>query len=116
MRVVRVGLVGTQFVSSIHLEALRSVPDAEVVAVTSATEAHVKAFAARYGIPQWFTDFRKMYELRDLDLVVLGLPNDLHCEATVAAAQAGKHVVCEKPFCLNLAEADRMIDACRQAK
>jgi myo-inositol 2-dehydrogenase / D-chiro-inositol 1-dehydrogenase len=115
MKVVRVGLVGSQFVSSIHLEALRLVTSAEIVAVTSATEAHAKGFAERHGIPRWFTDFRKMYELPDLDLVVLGLPNDLHCEATVAAAQAGKHVVCEKPLCLNLAEADRMIDACRRA-
>src|SRR5947209_8026186 len=115
MRVVRVGLVGSQFISSIHLEALRSVPGAEVIAVTSATEAHAAAFAARHSIPQWFTDYRKMYALRELDLIVLGLPNDLHCDATVAAAQAGKHVVCEKPLCLNLAEADRMIDACRKA-
>src|SRR3954470_12103376 len=115
MRVIRVGLVGSQFISSIHLEALRSVPGAEVVAVTSATEAHAEDFATRHKIPQWFTDFRKMYELHDLDLVVLGLPNDLHCEATVAAAQAGKHVVCEKPLCLNLAEADRMISACTKA-
>src|SRR5947209_17638996 len=115
MRVVRVGLVGSQFISSIHLEALRSVPGAEVVAVTSATEAHAAAFAARHGIPRWFTDYRRMYELRDLDLVVLGLPNDLHCDAAVAAAQAGKHVLCEKPLCLNLAEADRMIDSCRRA-
>src|SRR6516165_3171986 len=115
MKTIRVGLVGSQFVSSIHLEALRSVSGAEIVAVTSATEAHAKGFAERHGIPRWFTDFRKMYELPDLDLVVLGLPNELHCEATVAAAQANKHVVCEKPLCLNLAEADRMIDACRRA-
>ncbi len=115
MRTVRVGLVGSQFVSTIHLESLRSVPGAEVVAVASATEAHARAFAERHGVPRWFTDYRKMYELSDLDLVVLGLPNDLHCDATVAAAAAGKHVVCEKPLCLNLAEADRMIDACRRA-
>src|SRR5215471_8918969 len=115
MKPVRVGLIGSQFISAIHVESLRAVPGTEVVAVTSATEANAKAFAERHGIPRWFTDFRKMYELPDLDLVVLGLPNDLHCEATVAAAQAGKHVVCEKPLCLNLAEADRMIDACRRA-
>jgi predicted dehydrogenase len=115
MRSVRVGLVGSQFVTSIHLEALRSVPGAEVVAVTSATEAHARAFAERHGIPRWFTDYRKMYEVPDLEMVVLGLPNDLHCDATVAAARAGKHVLCEKPLCLNLAEADRMIAACRQA-
>jgi myo-inositol 2-dehydrogenase / D-chiro-inositol 1-dehydrogenase len=115
MKVVRVGLVGSQFVSSIHLEALRSVPGAEVVAVASATEAHARAFAERHAIPRWFNDYRKMYELPDLDLVVLGLPNDLHCEATVAAAGAGKHVLCEKPLCLNLAEANLMINACRRA-
>jgi predicted dehydrogenase len=115
MKTVRVGLVGSQFVSTIHLESLRAVPGAEVVAVASATEAHVRAFAERHAIPRCFTDYRKMYELPDLDLVVLGLPNDLHCDATVAAAAAGKHVVCEKPLCLNLAEADRMIDACCKA-
>ena len=50
-------------------------------------------------------------------MVVMGLPNDLHCcDAVVGAAAAGKHVVCEKPLCLNLAEADRMIDACKKAK
>src|SRR6266478_5129817 len=116
MRTIRIGLVGSQFISSIHFEALRSVPGAEVIAVTSATEAHAKAFAERHGIKQHFTDFRKMYEMPELEMVILGLPNDLHCEATVAAAAAGKHVVCEKPLCLNLAEADRMIDACRKAK
>jgi predicted dehydrogenase len=115
MKVVRIGLVGSQFITSIHLEALRSVPGAEVVGVASATEARAASFAARHGIPRWFTDYRKMFALPEVDLVVLGLPNDLHCEATVAAAQAGKHVVCEKPLCLNLAEADRMIDACRKA-
>jgi predicted dehydrogenase len=115
MKPVRVGLVGSQFVSTIHVESLRGVPGAEVVAVTSATESHARAFAECHGVPRWFTDYKKMYEMPGLDLVVLGLPNDLHCDATVAAAAAGKHVVCEKPLCLNLAEADRMIEACRKA-
>ena len=47
--------------------------------------------------------------------MVVGVPNHLHCQITLDAAAAGKHVVCEKPLCLNLAEADRMIAACRQA-
>src|SRR5262249_12304897 len=115
MKPVRVGLIGSQFISTIHLEALRSVPGAEIVAVTSATQAHARSFAERHGIPRWYTDYRKMYEMPDLDMVVLGLPNDLHCDATVAAAAAGKHVLCEKPLCLNLAEADRMIDASKKA-
>ncbi len=115
MKTIRVGLVGSQFVSSIHCEALRAVPGVEVTAVASATAAHARAFAERHGIGRWFTDFRALVALPELDMVVLGLPNDLHCEATVAAAEAGKHVVCEKPLCLNLAEADRMIGACRRA-
>ena len=57
-----------------------------------------------------------MLALDEIDMVVLGAPNDLHCEIAVDAAAAGKHVVCEKPLCLNLAEADRMIAACQQAK
>jgi predicted dehydrogenase len=116
MKTVRVGLVGSQFISTIHVESLRTVPGAEVVAIASATEGNARVFAEKHGVPRWFTDYRKMYELADLDMVVLGLPNDLHCDATVAAAAAGKHVVCEKPLCLNLAEADRMIEACRKAR
>jgi predicted dehydrogenase len=60
MRVIRVGLVGSQFVSTIHCGALRAVPYTELVAVASATEAHARAFAERHGIPRWFTDFRQM--------------------------------------------------------
>ena len=49
-------------------------------------------------------------------MVVVGVPNDLHCAVTLDAAAAGKHVVMEKPLCLNLAEADRMIAACRAGR
>ena len=56
-----------------------------------------------------------MLELDSVDLIVIGAPNDVHCPITIDSAAAGKHVVCEKPLCLNLAEADRMIEACRQA-
>jgi predicted dehydrogenase len=56
-----------------------------------------------------------MLEMDEVDVVVIGAPNDLHCAIAVDAASAGKHVVCEKPLCLNLAEADQMIGACRSA-
>jgi predicted dehydrogenase len=113
---VRVGLVGSQFISSIHAEAFKRCADAELFAVASPTKSHVRAFARAFGIPHIFTDYRKMMELDDLDLVVIGAPNDTHCAITLAAAAAGKHVVCEKPLCLNLAEADQMITACKKAK
>ncbi len=115
MKPVRVGLVGSQFVSTIHAEALKQVPGAELFAVASPTGDHAEQFARRHGVRHHFRDVRKMLEAGELDLVVLGCPNDLHCEFTELAAAAGKHVVCEKPLCLNLAEADRMIAACRRA-
>jgi myo-inositol 2-dehydrogenase/D-chiro-inositol 1-dehydrogenase len=112
---VRVGLVGSGFISSLHAEALERCAAAEVVALASPTPGRAQAFAAKFGIAQHFTDWRRLAELKDLDLIVIGAPNDLHCEMTVAAAAAGKHVVCEKPLCLNLGQADQMIAACKRA-
>ncbi len=115
MSKVKVGLVGSQFISGIHFESLSRVAAAEVLAVASPTEQHVREFAEVRGILRHFTDYRQMLEMDELDLVVLGLPNNLHCEATEAAAAAGKHVVVEKPMAPSLAECDRMIAACDAA-
>jgi len=115
MSKVRVGLIGSQFVSTIHAESLKRIADAEAFAVASPTEEHVRAFAQQHNIPNHFTDYRKMLEMDEIDMVVLGLPNDLHAQAAVDAARAGKHIVCEKPLCMNLKEADLMIETCRKA-
>jgi myo-inositol 2-dehydrogenase / D-chiro-inositol 1-dehydrogenase len=112
---VRVGLIGSQFISAIHAESVLRCAAAELVAVSSPTKAHVEAFARKHGIPHHFTDYRQMLAMDALDMVVIGAPNDLHCQIVLDAAVAGKHVVCEKPLCLNLAEADRMIAACSAA-
>ena len=112
---VGVGLVGSQFITTIHAEALRSVPQAKVLAVMSPTTGHARDFAAKHGITHHFTDLDAMLAMDEIDMVVVGAPNFTHCEITLKAAQAGKHVVVEKPLCLNLADADRMIAACDQA-
>ena len=85
---VRVGLVGSQFISSIHAEALKRCSRAEIVAVASPTPGNAAAFAARHGIPRAFTSHRELLEMEGLDLVVVGAPNDLHCGITVDAAAA----------------------------
>jgi predicted dehydrogenase len=112
---IRVGLVGSQFITTIHAEALRMVPQAELLAVMSPTEGHARDFASKYGIARHFTDLDAMLAMDEIDMVVVGAPNFAHCEITVKAAGAGKHVVVEKPLCLNLAEADQMIAACAGA-
>ncbi|MBX7168511.1 MAG: Gfo/Idh/MocA family oxidoreductase [Pirellulales bacterium] len=112
---VGVGLIGSQFITALHYEALKHVPDAEVVAVASPTAEHVRGFAEARGVGRWFTDYRELLALADVELVILGVPNDLHCRLVLDAAAAGKHVVLEKPMALNLAECDAMIAACRTA-
>lgn len=114
-KVVNVGLLGSQFISTIHAESFASVPDAKLLAVASPTPRNAETFAKKHGIPHSFTDYRDFLAMDEIDVVVVGIPNDVHCQATCDAAAAGKHVICEKPLAMNLAEADRMIEACRRA-
>src|SRR3990167_4719945 len=113
---VGVGLIGSQFISSIHAEALSRVRDAEVLAVMSPSEGHARKFAEKFHIPHHFTELDAMLAMPEIDLVVIGAPNYLHCEITLKIAKAGKHIVVEKPLCMNLQEADLMIAACKEAK
>jgi predicted dehydrogenase len=115
VRPVGVGLIGSQFIASIHAEALRACSQADIRAVASPTAGNARAFAQRHGIPKYFSDYRELLALPEVDMVVVGVPNDLHCSIALDAASAGKHVVMEKPLCLNLAEADQMIEACCRA-
>jgi len=112
---VGVGIVGTGFVAGLHAAAFARIPTARVVAVASPTPGRADAFARQHHVPNAFTDYRSILERSDVQLITLALPNYLHCQATLDAAAAGKHVVVEKPMALNLAECDRMIAACRTA-
>ncbi len=112
---VGVGLVGSQFISSIHAESLKTVSEAEIIAVMSPTKGNAKKFASKHGIPHHFTNLDEMLAMKEIDMIVIGAPNSLHCEIALKAAKAGKHMVVEKPLCMNLAEADLMIDACKKA-
>ncbi|MGB5665589.1 MAG: Gfo/Idh/MocA family oxidoreductase, partial [Maribacter sp.] len=89
--------------------------DAEIIAVMSPTKGNAKGFAAKHGIPHHFTKIEEMLAMDEIDMIVIGAPNYLHCEITLKAANVGKHIVVVKPFCMNLAEADQMIDACKNA-
>src|SRR5262249_17340498 len=115
MNTIGVGIIGSQFIAELHAEAFRQIPSARIVAVASPTESHVKQFAKKHRISKSFTDYRELLALKEVQVISLCLPNNLHCRATLDAAQAGKHVICEKPLCMNLAEADQMIAACKKA-
>ncbi len=113
---VRVGIVGSRFQADCIAAAVRAVPDeAQVVAVASPTPGNAADLARRHGIPAVYADYRELLRDPAVELVSITTPNDLHARIAIDAAAAGKHVVCEKPLCVTLEEADAMLDACRRA-
>lgn len=112
---IKVGIIGSGFISDIHVRSLKMVNDAEIIACASIDEESLKKFVKKYEIPYSFMDYRKMLEMDEIDVVSLGIPNDLHMQMTVDCASAGKNVICEKPLCNNLRDADLMINACKKA-
>ncbi len=121
---LRVGMVGYAFMGKAHSNGYIKAPIffPEIAAkplmqtICGRDEAKVKAAAAQYGWKSFETDWKKLVARPDIDLVDVSTPNNSHAEITIAAARAGKHVFCEKPLAMNLAQAKEMRDACNQAK
>jgi UDP-N-acetyl-2-amino-2-deoxyglucuronate dehydrogenase len=111
---LRIGLIGCGGIAQSHLKALKSLPEFEVVAAADVDLSRAQQAATDFDIPQAFDNYQKML-LGDLDAVSICLPHHLHCEASVAASAAGKHVLCEKPMATTLADADAMIAAAEAA-
>lgn len=96
---IKVGLVGCGFVSELHMYAFRRVYGVDVeVAAVAARGDHVVEFARRHDIPHVYRSFAEMIADRALDVIDICTPPNLHAETIVAGMQAGKHVICEKPF------------------
>lgn len=96
---IKVGLVGCGFVSELHMYAFRRVYGVDVeIAAVAARGDHVVEFARRHDIPHVYRSFAEMIADRALDVIDICTPPNLHAEMIVAGMQAGKHVICEKPF------------------
>jgi len=107
------GLVGAgDIVRKRVAEALRQCPGCELTAVARARAELAEPFAREVGAARWYPHWRGLLSDPGVDAVYVATPVYLHAEQTVAAAEAGKHVLCEKPMAMNLAECDRMIAAC----
>jgi predicted dehydrogenase len=122
MKTLNVGLIGTGFMGRAHSNALRRVNnffdlEYEVVpkAICSRDEQRARAFAARWGYDSYETDWRKLIARDDIDLVDITLPNDKHLEVAVAAAKAGKMILCEKPLARTGKEGLKMVAAVEKA-
>ncbi len=108
---IRAGVIGTGFIGPVHVEALRRLGIA-VTAICDVADLGAKA-AARLAIPQAYADYRELLASPEVDVVHITTPNRFHCEMSLAALRAGKHVVCEKPLAMNTRETARMVEASR---
>jgi myo-inositol 2-dehydrogenase / D-chiro-inositol 1-dehydrogenase len=108
---VKVGIIGSQFAADLHAAAFqRSTDEAELVAVASPTPGNAAALAEKHGIPRVFADYRDMLLESDIELVTIAAPNYLHAKMALDCAQAGKHIVCEKPLSMTIEEGEAMVD------
>jgi predicted dehydrogenase len=94
------------------IPGMRTAPSVEVVAIASRDQAVAERVARELDIPRAHGSYEALLADPDVDAVYIPLPNHLHLEWTIAAAGAGKHVLCEKPLALTAADAQRMVDAC----
>jgi predicted dehydrogenase len=121
-KVLNVGMIGYGFMARTHSNAYRKVGnffDLEVQPVLKTVcglvEAEAQAFAEKWGYESYTTDWRKVVADKDIDIIEICVPNNRHAEIAIAAAQAGKIVICEKPLALNSEEALRMTEAVEAA-
>jgi|GEM_PF-3471686 len=106
-----VAVVGNFQALNVLLPAFQAVPDFDVVALCGRNEAVIRSAAAKAGIPKCFRDWKSLVEDKTIEVVALALPAFLQPEAAVNLAAAGKHLFCEKPLAVNLADAQAMCDA-----
>ena len=107
---LRIGVIGTGFGRRVQLPALRLVPGAQVTAVASGSLERARAVAAEFDVSHAFGSGEALARAPDVDLVIVSSTPDAHVRHAVAALEAGKHVLCEKPMALTAREAERMIE------
>jgi predicted dehydrogenase len=112
--IVRWGVLATGGMAASFTAELQAMPDAEVVAVASRTEASAKAFADRFGIARAYGDRASLADDEDVDVVYVATPHSAHRAAAGLCLEAGKAVLCEKAFTLNTREAEELVPLARE--
>lgn len=108
---VAVGIIGTSWWADLmYLPSLKGYPKARLAAICGRDGERATELATKYGIPQVFTDYREMIRTANLDAVVVSTPDDLHHPMTMAALEAGLHVLCEKPLAMTTSLAKEMYE------
>jgi predicted dehydrogenase len=113
---VRWGILGTGAIARQFVQGLNSVPEAEVLVVGSRSSASAQEFADRRSIPRRHASYDDLASDPDVDVVYIATPHPFHAENATLCLEAGKAVLCEKPFCVNAAEAERVVELAREKR
>ena len=105
---LRLAVVGTGYISKIHAQAAKALPQVELVAVVNHREASMGVFAEQFAIPRQYSSLDDLLAAGDVDAISINSPNYLHAPQTIRALEAGLHVMVEKPMAMNADEAQKM--------
>ena len=114
-KIIRIGIIGAGFARSTQIPAFKACEGARIVAIASAHRENAEQVAREFDIENVESDWRRLVDRYDVDLVSIVTPVVTHCEMTLAALKRGKAVLCEKPMAMNAAEALRMTESAREA-
>jgi UDP-N-acetyl-2-amino-2-deoxyglucuronate dehydrogenase len=108
------GIIGCGAIAPSHANAIVNNNRGELIAVCDIEEVKAKSFQEKYGATYYYTDYREMLKREDIDVVCICTPSGMHGDMTIDAANAGKHVFCEKPLDISKEKMTQMINACRE--
>ena len=110
---VGIGIIGTGFARKVQIPAFASCENAEIVSVASGSLANARSTAEEFDVGHFTDDWRKTVARDDVDLVCITTPPNMHKEMTLLALEHGKHILCEKPMAMDVAEAEAMVKAAK---
>ncbi|MGH2409564.1 MAG: Gfo/Idh/MocA family protein, partial [Chloroflexota bacterium] len=115
-RRIRIGVIGAgTFAEEAHIPGLQAHRQGDVVALCARNQPRAAALAARLGVPDVYTDYHELLARPDIEAVTIATPDALHAPIALAALEAGKHVFCEKPLAMTVAQAEQMVAAATRA-
>lgn len=116
MKTIKVGMIGAGAIAASHIGGVQSHPQGEVVAIADLSKPRAKEMADKFGVPATLTKWEDLVANPEIDAVAIALPNFLHAPVTLAALKAGKHVILDKPFALDMKEANQVVAAAKKAR
>lgn len=112
---IGIGIIGTGSVAEHHIKSVRELEGCELIGLASSTQERARMMAEKWGV-RTYADYRNLLANNDIRVVIICTHSGNHLEPVVAAAEAGKHILVEKPLEVSLERADQMIDACNKAE